>query len=140
MAGELESEAATTPQKSPPPTPSSDPVFRLESSSSGTTHTLNGTRSSIDDVERPPDEASFQRGGSSKYVSQNYRRAAGATYVLAMGVCGIVLVALASSLKDLAKQMGKTSIEVRVFCFHYPSTRMLCYSMLWYGVVWYDSI
>lgn len=48
-----------------------------------------------------------------KYVSRSsYRRAAGASYVLAMGVCGIVLIALGSSLKDLALLVNRTSIEV----------------------------
>lgn len=47
-----------------------------------------------------------------KRASANYRRAAGASYVIAMGVCGIVLVALLSSLADLAEQLGRTSIQV----------------------------
>lgn len=48
----------------------------------------------------------------AKYSSANYRRAAGASYVVAVGMCGIVLVALMSSFKDLAKQVDRTSIEV----------------------------
>lgn len=71
---------------------------------------LSARSSSLRDVERPDDIVVFD-GNNSKYMSQNYRRAAGASYVLAMGVCGIVLVALASSLKDLAKQVDKTSIQ-----------------------------
>lgn len=47
-----------------------------------------------------------------KHSSANYRRAAGASYVVAVGMCGIVLVALMSSFKDLAKQVDRTSIEV----------------------------
>ncbi|CAN0181801.1 unnamed protein product [Discosporangium mesarthrocarpum] len=34
-------------------------------------------------------------------------------YMLCMGVCGIVLVALGSSLSDFAENCGKTSTEVR---------------------------
>lgn len=52
-----------------------------------------------------------------KYSSANYRRAAGASYVVAVGVCGIVLVALVSSLKDLAKQLDTTSIRVSAKVF-----------------------
>lgn len=73
---------------------------------SATPHSINSLR----DVERP-DENVFD-SNSSKYISQNYRRAAGAAYVLSMGVCGIVLVALASSLKGLAVEVDKTSIQV----------------------------
>ncbi|CAN0410035.1 unnamed protein product, partial [Laminaria digitata] len=72
---------------------------------SPTTHSVNSLR----DVEMP-DENVFD-SNSSKYISQNYRRAAGAAYVLSMGVCGIVLVALASSLKSLAIEVDKTSIQ-----------------------------
>lgn len=72
---------------------------------SATTHSINSLR----DVERP-DDGVFD-SNSSKYISQNYRRAAGATYVLSMGVCGIVLVALASSLKGFAIEVDKTSIQ-----------------------------
>lgn len=70
---------------------------------------------SIRDVERT-DGISVFDSTSSKYMSQSYRHAAGASYVLAMGVCGIVLVALSSSLKDLAKQVDKDSIEVSLEC------------------------
>lgn len=56
---------------------------------------------------------SVDSAGGSKYTSENYRRAVGASYVLTMGVSGIVLVALASSLKDLADAIDKTSVEVR---------------------------
>ena len=72
---------------------------------SATTHSVNSLR----DVEGP-DDGVFD-SNSSKYISQNYRRAAGAAYVLSMGVCGIVLVALASSLKSLAIDVDKTSIQ-----------------------------
>lgn len=74
---------------------------------SATTRSINSLR----DVEMP-DENVFD-SNSSKYISQNYRRAAGAAYVLSMGVCGIVLVALASSLKSLAIEVDKTSIQAR---------------------------
>lgn len=50
----------------------------------------------------------------SRYTSENYRRAVGASYVLTMGFSGIVLVALASSLRDLANDIDKTSVQVRV--------------------------
>lgn len=57
-----------------------------------------------------------ESSNGNKYLSRtSYRRAAGAGYVLAMGVCGIVLIALASSLKDIAKLLDRTSIEV---CLH----------------------
>ncbi|CAM9797586.1 unnamed protein product [Phaeothamnion confervicola] len=41
-----------------------------------------------------------------------YQMALGAAYMLAMGVCGIVLVALGSTLEDLAENCGKTSTQV----------------------------
>lgn len=74
---------------------------------------------SIRDVERT-DGISVFDSTSSKYMSQSYRHAAGASYVLAMGVCGIVLVALSSSLKDLAKQVDKESTEVSLECLAVP--------------------
>lgn len=66
------------------------------------------------DVEvLPEDPAGALESGNSKYLSQSYRHAAGAGYALATGVCGIVLVALSSSLQDLAAEVGKTSVEVK---------------------------
>lgn len=65
-------------------------------------------RSSLRDVE----SSGVYDSASSKYTSENYRRAVGASYVLTMGVSGIVLVALASSLRDLAILLEKTSVEV----------------------------
>lgn len=44
---------------------------------------------------------------------KHYKRALGAGYMFAMGVCGIVLVALGSTLDDLAENCGTTSISVR---------------------------
>lgn len=52
----------------------------------------------------------------SQVSRNNYRRAAGASYVLAVGVCGIVLIALASSLMDLAELVNRSSIEVCIEC------------------------
>lgn len=87
MAGEVESgELTDTPRKSP-------------------------AVSDHSDVERP-DLSAFD-SSTSKYLSQNYRHAVGASYVLATGVCGIVLVALSSSLKDLASEVDKTSVQAR---------------------------
>lgn len=79
--------------------------------------------SSLRDVERP-DENVFD-SNNSKYISQNYRRAAGAAYVLAMGVCGIVLVALASSLKSLAVEVERTSIEASKQLYSWIDTSMI---------------
>lgn len=45
-------------------------------------------------------------------VRKHYRRALGTGYMFAMGVCGIVLVALGSTLDDLAENCGTTSIAV----------------------------
>lgn len=45
-------------------------------------------------------------------VRKIYKRALGTGYMLAMGVCGIVLVALGSTLDDLAENAGTTSIAV----------------------------
>lgn len=43
---------------------------------------------------------------------KHYKRALGAGYMFAMGVCGIVLVALGSTLDDLADNCGTTSLSV----------------------------
>lgn len=48
---------------------------------------------------------------------KHYKRALGAGYMFAMGVCGIVLVALGSTLDDVAENCGTTSIAVGLgFC------------------------
>lgn len=52
------------------------------------------------------------REGASTDVRKHYKRALGAGYMFAMGVCGIVLVALGSTLDDLADNCGTTSIAV----------------------------
>lgn len=67
-------------------------------------------RSSLRDVE-----SSVYDSASSKYISENYRRAVGASYVLTMGVSGIVLVALASSLRDLGSALDKSSVAVSAY-------------------------
>lgn len=92
---------------------------------------------SIRDVERSDAISAFD-STSSKYISQSYRHAAGASYVLAMGVCGIVLVALSSSLKDLAHQVDKESIEVcsegvafLLCCFRVPILVLLMISYVY---------
>lgn len=72
------------------------------------------------DTESPKSNTGFDSMSSVhsensmlKYVSRNsYRRAAGSSYVLAMAVSGLVLIALASSLEDLAKMVHRSSIEV----------------------------
>lgn len=73
---------------------------------------LSAGSSSLRDVESVMASGIFDSVGS-KYTSENYRRAVGASYVLTMSVSGIVLVALASSLSDLAHAMDKTSVQVR---------------------------
>lgn len=65
-------------------------------------------RGSLRDVE----SSSVYDSTSSKYTSENYRRAVGASYVLTMGVSGVVLVALASSLMDLGNALETTSVAV----------------------------
>lgn len=81
-------------------------------------------------------ESSVFDSTSSKYMSQNYRRAAGASYVLAMGVCGIVLVALSSSLKDLAEQVDRTSIEASdEFAFFRREENTACARSTYYTII-----
>lgn len=67
---------------------------------------------SLEDVDSKMYDSVDSSMSTSKYTSENYRRAVGASYVLTMGVSGIVLVALASSLRDLASAIDKTSVEV----------------------------
>lgn len=50
---------------------------------------------------------------ASEDVRKHYKYALGTAYMLAMGVCGIVLVALGSTLDDLASNCGTTSTDVR---------------------------
>lgn len=69
---------------------------------------LSAGRGSLRDVE----STGVFDSSSSKYTSENYRRAVGASYVLTMGVSGIVLVALASSLRDMAIALDTTSVAV----------------------------
>ncbi|CAM9862399.1 unnamed protein product, partial [Choristocarpus tenellus] len=49
---------------------------------------------------------------NSPKSSTSYIYTIGAAYMLSMGVCGIVLVALGSTLSDLAENCGKTSTEI----------------------------
>lgn len=52
-------------------------------------------------------------------VRKHYKYALGTGYMFAMGVCGIVLVALGSTLDDLAEDCGTTSTEVcACICVH----------------------
>lgn len=81
-------------------------------------------RSSLRDVE----SSTIFDSTSSKYTSENYRRAVGASYVLTMGVSGVVLVALASSLRDLAIALDKSSVAVS----HNPARLR---SFVWYVYV-----
>lgn len=58
------------------------------------------------------------RGGgdgedTAEDVRKHYKYALGTGYMFAMGVCGIVLVALGSTLDDLAENCGTSSTEVR---------------------------
>lgn len=46
-------------------------------------------------------------------VRKHYKYALGTGYMFAMGVCGIVLVALGSTLDDLAENCGTTATDVR---------------------------
>ncbi len=46
-------------------------------------------------------------------VRKHYKYALGTGYMFAMGVCGIVLVALGSTLDDLAENSGSTATDVR---------------------------
>lgn len=75
-----------------------------ESSSAPSSRPLRDVESSV-----------YDSVDGSKYISENYRRAVGASYVLTMGVSGIVLVALASSLRDLAMALDKTSVQVGLY-------------------------
>ncbi|CAN0248215.1 unnamed protein product [Ectocarpus sp. 4 AP-2014] len=76
-------------------------------------NTPRGTCSpSLEDVDSKMYDSVDSSMSTSKYTSENYRRAVGASYVLTMGVSGVVLVALASSLRDLALALDKTSVEV----------------------------
>lgn len=74
---------------------------------------LSAGRTSLRDVQ----SSGVFDSTSSKYTSENYRRAVGASYVLTMGVSGIVLVALASSLMDLAIALDKTSVAVSGYIY-----------------------
>lgn len=89
-----DSETATLLRGSPPSSPS------------------HGRRHGTASVRAAPGSA----GGAGKEdvedVRRVYRRALGTGYMLAMGVCGIVLVALGSTLDDLAENCGTTSIAV----------------------------
>eukprot|EP00752_Nemacystus_decipiens_P010276 g9158.t1 len=69
---------------------------------------MHSGRSSLRDVE----STGVYDSSSSKYTSENYRRAVGASYVLTMGVSGIVLVALASSLRDIASALDTSSVAI----------------------------
>lgn len=88
-------------------------------------------RSSLRDVE----SSGVFDSTSSKYTSENYRRAVGASYVLTMGVSGIVLVALASSLRDMAIALDTSSVAVSGKIEYLPQARwvplttmVLCHS------------
>lgn len=66
-----------------------------------------------------PRKAKDHRGGSStsatpqEDVRKHYKYALGTGYMFAMGVCGIVLVALGSTLDDLAENCDTTATDVR---------------------------
>lgn len=53
-------------------------------------------------------------------VRKHYKYALGTGYMFAMGVCGIVLVALGSTLDDLATNSGTTATDVSVCWIHVP--------------------
>lgn len=67
----------------------------------------------------PPSSPNRNRGradstveAAAEDVRKHYKYALGTGYMFAMGVCGIVLVALGSTLDDLAENSGTTSTEV----------------------------
>ena len=83
------------------------------------------------DVGAPPNDPAVFDSGNSKYLSESYRLAAGAGYVLATGVCGIVLVAISSSLQDLAREIGTSSLKVKKqFLRLFPPSTTLQYSRI----------
>lgn len=61
---------------------------------------------------RRRDRGESEVDASAEDVRKHYKYALGTAYMLAMGVCGIVLVALGSTLDDLASNCGTTSTEV----------------------------
>lgn len=67
----------------------------------------------------PPSSPNRNRGradstveAAAEDVRKHYKYALGTGYMFAMGVCGIVLVALGSTLDDLSENCGTTSTEV----------------------------
>ena len=67
----------------------------------------------------PPSSPNRSRGredssveAAAEDVRKHYKYALGTGYMFAMGVCGIVLVALGSTLDDLAANCDTTSTEV----------------------------
>lgn len=66
----------------------------------------------------PPSSPTKNHQGSTpakaqEDVRKHYKYALGTGYMFAMAVCGIVLVALGSTLDDLAANCGTTATEVR---------------------------
>ncbi|CAN0313104.1 unnamed protein product [Ectocarpus sp. 13 AM-2016] len=64
-------------------------------------------------------------------VRKHYKYALGTGYMFAMGVCGIVLVALGSTLDDLAENCGTTATDVRTRCL-LCVVRCCCLSCWWW--------
>lgn len=56
---------------------------------------------------------SSSKAAAKEDVRKHYKYALGTGYMFAMGVCGIVLVALGSTLDDLADNCDTTATDVR---------------------------
>lgn len=71
--------------------------------------------------------ASAGEAAAAEDVRKHYKYALGTGYMFAMGVCGIVLVALGSTLDDLAENCGTTSTEVSA-CFQRRLSLLVSFS------------
>lgn len=73
---------------------------------------------------RSKDHGLSSPAAAEEDVRKHYKYALGTGYMFAMGVCGIVLVALGSTLDDLAENCDTTATDVRdresasAFFFH----------------------
>lgn len=92
------------------------------------------------------DPPSKPKATAKEDVRKHYKYALGTGYMFAMGVCGIVLVALGSTLDDLADNCGTTATDVSVCAGGSEISRYrsnftsLTYStavMLYIGSVWH---
>lgn len=83
---------------------------------------------------RGPNESA----AAAEDVRKHYKYALGTGYMFAMGVCGIVLVALGSTLDDLAENCGTTSTEVGRPCA--AGTKRTRRGRAWFGFVILDVL